>query len=66
MNTNLNYFIAKWNHLKQHKFFKKSPVTAILRMAIWGMYCALKIPATIKLPQSGISFYLPPKLKSAG
>jgi FkbM family methyltransferase len=66
MKADLNYFVAKWNYLKRHKLFKKSPVTAIFRTAIWGMHCILKIPATIKLSESGVFFYLPPKLKSVG
>jgi hypothetical protein len=42
MNADLNYFVAKWNYLKRHKLFKKSPATAIFRTAVWGMHCRTK------------------------
>ena len=66
MNASFNYFFVKWNYLKGHKVFKKSPILAILRTAIWGVHCIFKIPATINLKESKALFYLPPKLKSVG
>jgi FkbM family methyltransferase len=66
MNANLNYLTSKWKALQKHKTFKESPIKAISRVAIWGIHCIFKRPATIKLLPSETLFYLPPKFKQGG
>lgn len=66
MQSNLNYFTTKWNYLKNHKAFRKAPVTAIFRTIYWAVLCQLGIPATVKIPKWKCSFFLPAKFKQAG
>jgi FkbM family methyltransferase len=62
----LNYITTRWNYLKQHRAFKKSPVQATIRTLSWAIYCSLGIPATIQLPRWNCKFFLPPKFRRAG
>jgi FkbM family methyltransferase len=66
MQSNSSYLIAKWNYLKRHRAFKKSPATAIFRTIYWAVLCQLGIPATVEIPKWNCRFFLPPKFKQAG
>jgi FkbM family methyltransferase len=66
MQSNSSYFTTKWNYLRNHRAFKKAPLTAIFRTIYWAVLCQLGIPATVEIPKWKCRFFLPAKFKQAG
>ncbi|MGF1491706.1 MAG: FkbM family methyltransferase [Microcoleaceae cyanobacterium] len=62
----LTYVSSKWQYLKTHKTFQKSPLQSFFRIGLWGVHCLAGVPATIRLSRWNCLLFLPPKFRKAG
>jgi FkbM family methyltransferase len=61
----VSYFVSGLRALRRHEAFREAPLRTSIRLASWGVHCALHLPATVRLGDSA-RLRLPPQLKRAG
>src|SRR6266404_6828211 len=57
---------GKCRYLMAHPGFRRSRVLTLSRLLRWRVQCAMGIPATLRLPQWGVRFYIPPHWHGSG
>ena len=57
---------GKYRYLAAHPGFRRSKLLTLTRLLRWRVQCALGIPATLRLPQWDVRFYIPPRWHGSG
>jgi hypothetical protein len=54
-------FCKRWRWLSTRVAFQQQPASVMMRLAIWRVYCWMRLPANVELRRSGLQLWLPPE-----